>query len=93
MRSDRLVALVYDELHALAQRQVRREHGARTLHATALVHEAYSKLAAGAPLEATNRAHFLATMARVMRQVQPLSRCVSIRAGGLLNRIWPDDFP
>ena len=66
---DRLVALVYDELHALAQRQVRREYGVRTLHATALVHEAYIKLAGGAALDATNRTHFMATMSRVMRQV------------------------
>ena len=66
---DRLIGIVYHELHTLAQRQIRREYGVRTLHATALVHEAYIKLAGGAALEATNRAHFLATMAKVMRQV------------------------
>jgi RNA polymerase sigma factor (TIGR02999 family) len=66
---DRMMPLVYDELRALAQRQMRREYGARTLHATALVHEAYIKLVGGARLDAHNRAHFLAIMARAMRQV------------------------
>jgi RNA polymerase sigma factor (TIGR02999 family) len=64
-----MMPLVYDELRALAQRQMRREYGARTLHATALVHEAYIKLVGGTRLDAHNRAHFLAIMARAMRQV------------------------
>lgn len=65
---DRLVGLVYDELRALARRQLARERAGHTLHATALVHEAYMKLA-GTPVDASDRAHFLAIAARVMRQV------------------------
>jgi RNA polymerase sigma factor (TIGR02999 family) len=65
----RLIPLLYDDLRQLAQRQLRREHGARTLQATALVHEAYAKLAAGGSLDAGDRAHFFALAARAMRQV------------------------
>ncbi len=52
----------------LARRQLARERAGHTLHATALVHEAYVKLAAGA-IEASDRAHFLAIAARAMRQI------------------------
>lgn len=65
---DRLVPLVYEELRSLANRQLSREQQGRTLHATALVHEAYLKLA-GSRMPASDRAHFLAIAARAMRQV------------------------
>ena len=66
---DRLLPLVYEELRAVAGRQLRRERPDHTLHATALVHEAYVKLAGGGGVEAGDRAHFLAIAARAMRQV------------------------
>lgn len=66
---DRLLPLVYDELRAAARRQLGRERAGHTLHATALVHEAYFKLAGGGPLDVADRAHFLAIAARAMRQV------------------------
>lgn len=66
---DRLLPLVYDELRLMARRQLGRERADHTLHATALVHEAYLKLAGGASLSAFDRAHFLAIAARAMRQV------------------------
>lgn len=66
---DRLVPLVYDELRALARRQLRRESDGHTLHPTALVHEAYVKLNAGGAVAAADRAHFLAIASRAMRQV------------------------
>jgi RNA polymerase sigma factor (TIGR02999 family) len=66
---DRLMPLVYTELRDLADRQLRREHGERTLHATALVHEVYLKFAGGHGLAARDRAHFLALAAHAMRQV------------------------
>ena len=65
---DRLFPLVYDQLRAIAGHQLRGERPGHTLHATALVHEAYVKLAAG-PLDAADRGHFLAIAARAMRQV------------------------
>jgi RNA polymerase sigma factor (TIGR02999 family) len=65
---DRLLPLVYEELRRMAQRQLGRERADHTLHATALVHEAYLKLAGGS-LNAVDRSHFLAISARAMRQV------------------------
>jgi RNA polymerase sigma factor (TIGR02999 family) len=65
---DRLVPLVYDELRGLARAQLRRDAGQWTLQATALVHEAYVRLA-GADVSWENSSHFFAIAARVMRQV------------------------
>lgn len=65
---DRLVPLVYDELRSLARAQLRRDAGQWTLQATALVHEAYVRLA-GADVSWQGRGHFFAIAARVMRQV------------------------
>jgi RNA polymerase sigma-70 factor, ECF subfamily len=65
---DRLVPLVYEDLHRLAHRQLNREGGGHTLQTTGLVHEAYMKLAGGR-VNAASRSHFLAIAARAMRQV------------------------
>lgn len=66
---DRLVGVLYDELKAVAARQLRRERADHTLHATALVHEAYIKLVDNNRLPVQDRAHFLAIAARAMRQI------------------------
>ena len=66
---DRIIQLVYDDLCAIAARQLRREPFQRATHPASLVHEAYMKLANGAALHAGDRAHFLALAARAMRQV------------------------
>jgi RNA polymerase sigma-70 factor, ECF subfamily len=65
---DQLVPLVYDELRAMAHRQLSRERGDHTLQTTALVHEAYLKLAGGSST-GRGRAYFFAAAARAMRQV------------------------
>jgi RNA polymerase sigma factor (TIGR02999 family) len=65
---DRLLPLVYEELRQAADRVLRRETPGHTLQPTALVHEAYLKLAAG-PVASESRAHFLGIAARAMRQV------------------------
>ena len=65
---DRIYPHVYDELRGVAARQLRREQIGHTLHPTALVHEAYVKLA-GTGIDASSRSHFLAIAARAMRQV------------------------
>lgn len=59
---------LYAELRALARREVARLGGRRTLNATALVSEAWLKLA-HADARWENRSHFVATMVRVMRSV------------------------
>jgi RNA polymerase sigma factor (TIGR02999 family) len=60
-------AVLYDELHALAHRQILRARPGQTLRTTALLHEAYLKLARGA--EVRDRHHFFALAAKAMRQV------------------------
>jgi RNA polymerase sigma factor (TIGR02999 family) len=61
-------AAVYELLHDLAHRQLRRSSGA-TLNTTALVHEAWIKLARGAGDGFESRSHFIAVAATAMRQV------------------------
>lgn len=66
---DAVVPLVYDALRGIAGARMRAERGDHTLTPTALVHEAYLKLANIDRIEWQNRAHFYAVAARVMRQV------------------------
>lgn len=66
---DELIPLLYEELRDLAHRHRARWTGDETLGTTALVHEAYLKLAAIPGAEYVNRSHFLAVAARAMRQI------------------------
>jgi RNA polymerase sigma factor (TIGR02999 family) len=67
--SDRVFALVYDQLRRVASRQAVRLGGGVTLSTTALVNEAYLKLAGDTVVAANDRVHFLALAARAMRQI------------------------
>ena len=66
---DRLMPLVYDELHGLAQRYMRQERPDHTLQATSLVNEAYLRLIDVNRVEFQNRTHFLALAAQMMRWI------------------------
>lgn len=66
---DRLLALVYQQLRGLAQKIASDGKPMRSLHPTALVHEAYLKLVHAQDKEFNNRGHFLAVAGRAMRQV------------------------
>jgi RNA polymerase sigma factor (TIGR02999 family) len=61
--------LVYDELRRLAHHYLRQERSDHTLQSTALVHEAYLRLAGQNPPQWQNRAHFFGIAARIMRQI------------------------
>ena len=65
----KLMALVYDDLRRLAAWQLQTERPEHTLQPTALVHEAYLKLAAQSPVDWQNKAHFFALAAQVMRHI------------------------
>jgi RNA polymerase sigma factor (TIGR02999 family) len=66
--ADEAAAAVYNELRRLAAAYMRREKPGQTLQATALVHEAYLRLAdAGTPWK--DRHHFIGVAARSMRQI------------------------
>ena len=66
---DRLVPLVYAELHRLAKSYMRRERAGQTLQTTALIHEAYVRLIDAQQVPWQNRAHFFGVAARIMRQI------------------------
>ncbi|MGO9262864.1 MAG: sigma-70 family RNA polymerase sigma factor [Bryobacteraceae bacterium] len=66
---EEVVARVYDELHRIASREMRRERPGNTLQTTALIHEAYLRMAGARSLEIQNRSHFLAVASQQMRRV------------------------
>jgi RNA polymerase sigma factor (TIGR02999 family) len=66
---DALIPLVYSELRRLAHYYLQHERSDHTLQSTALVHEAYMRLAGQDPPQWQNRAHFFGIAAHVMRQI------------------------
>jgi RNA polymerase sigma factor (TIGR02999 family) len=66
--TNRLIPVVYGHLHALASQYMRNERQDHTLSATALLNEAYLKLA-GTDIEWQDRSHFFVIASRVMRQI------------------------
>jgi RNA polymerase sigma-70 factor, ECF subfamily len=90
---ERLFPLIYEELRAVAHRQLRRAGRDHTLSTTALIHEAYLKMAGGAQPGPADRAHFLGIAARAMRQVlvDYARRYRAAKRGGGWERIELDD--
>src|SRR4029434_2480781 len=85
---DRLVPLVYEELHRLARRYIRQERPDHTLQATSLVNEAYLRLIDVNRVEWRDRAHFLAVAAQMMRRIPvefARNRQRQKRGGGALH--------
>lgn len=66
---DRLIPIVYRELRGIAHARLRNERAGHTLSTTALVHEAYMKLADVRHLDWRDRAHFFAMAGRIMRRI------------------------
>ena len=66
---DKLMPLVYDELHRQAARFLRRERSDHTLQTTALIHEAYLKLVDQREANWESRTHFFAIAANLMRRI------------------------
>jgi RNA polymerase sigma factor (TIGR02999 family) len=66
---DALVPVVYEELRKIARRHISRQGRNHTLQPTALVHEAYLRLARQDSPGWQNRAHFFAVAAQMMRQI------------------------
>jgi len=67
--SERLYALVYDDLRDMAHRQLRFRKPGETLNTTGLVHEAYLKMFDRSDGEWKDRAHFFAVTSKAMRQI------------------------
>lgn len=80
----KLIPLIYRELHRLAEIHLRRERAGHTLQPTAVIHETYLRLVDG-NVEWQNRAHFFAVAAQTMRHIlvdYARSRLAEKRGGG-----------
>ena len=66
---ERLLPLVYEELHRMAARYMRGERKGHTLQTSALVNEAYLRLADYKQMQWQDRAHFFAVAAQAMRRI------------------------
>jgi RNA polymerase sigma factor (TIGR02999 family) len=92
--SEDLLALVYEDLHGLAQGQIAKR-GVQTLQVTDLVHEAWLRLVANGAPEFESRAHFFGAAANAMRNlmVEAARRKASLKRDVALKRDLPDDLP
>ena len=90
---DRLVPQVYEDLRAIARRQLAIRAGGGTLSTTGLVHEAYLKLVAQAGLTWNDRGHFVALAALAMRHVlvDRAKARFTLKRGGERRQITLDD--
>lgn len=82
---DRVFSILYEDLRAIASRQLRGAPAEQTLSTTALVHETYLKLSKGAGWTAKDRSHFFSLAGRAMRMIlvdQARSRTRQRRGSG-----------
>jgi RNA polymerase sigma factor (TIGR02999 family) len=94
--AEQLLPLVYDELRKLAGARLSHEKPGQTLQATALVHEAYVRLVAGAADQKWDgRAHFFAAAAEAMRRIliDAARTKASLKRGGIVERVELSDQP
>ena len=81
-----LLPLIYEQLHRVARQHLRKQRANHTLQTTALIHEAYLRLAGGAAVSVRDRNHFVALASRLMRQVlvdHARGRLAAKRQGGV----------
>src|SRR5262245_47943757 len=102
LAAEQLLPLVYDELRQMAARKLAHEKPGQTLQATALVHEAYLRLAGdqgpttkdqGPKPQWNSRGHFFAAAAEAMRRilVDNARRKKTSKHGGGVKRVELDD--
>ena len=91
--AEELMPLVYDELHKVAARYLRKERPDHTLQPTALVNEAYLKLIDISSVEWQDRAHFFAVSSNVMRRilVDYARAQATDKRGGALQKVELDE--
>ncbi len=92
---ERLTPRVYDELRRIAGACMQNEYGGRTLQTTALVHEAYLRLAEINNVDWDHRAHFFAACAQIMRHIMLDSarRRRAAKRGGPKEKLSLDAAP
>jgi RNA polymerase sigma-70 factor (ECF subfamily) len=91
---DSLMPLVYDELHRAAHRYMTHEAPDNTLQTTALVNEVYLRLTGASTVSWSDRAHFFAVCATVMRRIlTDFARARrSLKRGGTAERVPLDEI-
>jgi RNA polymerase sigma-70 factor (ECF subfamily) len=91
---DTVIPLVYDELKKLAAAHLSREGKPQVLETTALVHEAFLRLARGRQPSYENRAHFFGIASRLMRQVLvDLARARNAEKRSAMEQVPLADIP
>jgi RNA polymerase sigma-70 factor, ECF subfamily len=89
---ERLTPIVYNELHRLARRYMRRERPGNTLQTTALVNEAYMRLVDYKRMQWQDRAHFFAVSSQLMRRILvERARRRNLKRGGGAPHVSLDD--
>ncbi len=90
-----LWSLIYDQLHHIAQQQLKYEPPGRTLQPTALVNEVYLRLVGGDHIEWADRHHFFAIAAKIMRciRVDSARRRKRLKRGGGRQVVSLDGSP
>jgi len=90
---EKLLPLVYDELHRLAARYMRRESPGHTLQTSALVNEAFIRLIDQQQVHWQNRAHFFGIPAQLIRRILPDQARGQARGkrGGSVHRVSFDE--
>ena len=88
----RLTPIVYDELHRLARRFMKRERPGHSLQTTALVNEAYTRLVDYKRMQWQDRAHFFAVSAQLMRRILvEHARRHNLKRGGGVQHVSLDE--
>ena len=93
---DKLVPLVYNELHKIARGYMRRQRPGQTLQTTALANEAYLRLVGAQDLDWKDRAHFFAVAAQMMRRIlvdATRMRCAAKRQADRLRITFSEQLP
>lgn len=92
--ADKLLPLVYEELHLLAAQKMSQEIPGQTLQATALVHEAYIRLVGEETQDWKNSRHFFRAAAEAMRRIliDNARRKKSLKRGGKHQKIGLDEI-
>ncbi len=91
--TNQLMPMIYDQLRAIAHRQLDRARYSKTLATTALVHEAYLALFGEADLDWHDRGHFFAFAAKAMRNIliDRVRRRLAEKRGGEVERVDVED--
>jgi RNA polymerase sigma factor (TIGR02999 family) len=89
---EKLMPIVYEELHRLARRHMRRERSGHSLQTTALVNEAYMRLVDYKRMQWNDRAHFFAVSSQAMRRILvEHARRRNVKRGGNVQHVSLDE--